>query len=112
MQKRAVLAWAQRKAAAFREARDRAAAERLWAVRRECSAAMFELGDAKLNEDIAIPMRQYERFAGLLDRLRRPVQPAYSHFRASRRRQPAREHHVSPARIPPNAARPRLRCSG
>jgi glycolate oxidase len=30
-------------------------------VRRKCSGAMFELGDAKLNEDIVIPMRQPTR---------------------------------------------------
>ena len=82
-QKRAVLAWARQHAAAFREARSRAEAEQLWAVRRKCSGAMFELGDAKLNEDIAIPMRQYERFAGFLERLRResglPI-PTFGHL--------------------------------
>jgi len=82
-QKRELLAWARRSATAFREARDRAAAEQLWAVRRKCSSAMFELGDAKLNEDVAIPMRQYERFARFLDRLRResglPI-PTFGHL--------------------------------
>jgi glycolate oxidase len=82
-QKREVLAWARSHAAAFREARSRAAAEQLWAVRRKCSGAMFELGDAKLNEDIAIPMRQYERFARFLERLRResrlPI-PTFGHL--------------------------------
>ena len=82
-QKRVLLDWARRKAVAFREARDRAAAEKLWSVRRKCSGAMFELGDAKLNEDIAIPMRQYERFARFLDRLRRqsglPI-PTFGHL--------------------------------
>ena len=38
----------------------------LWAVRRKCSGAMFELGDAKLNEDIVVPMRSYEKFARFL----------------------------------------------
>jgi glycolate oxidase len=82
-QKREVLAWARRHAAAFREARNRAAAEQLWAVRRKCSGAMFELGDSKLNEDIAIPMRKYERFARFLERLRResglPI-PTFGHL--------------------------------
>ena len=82
-QKRELLSWAGRTATAFREAQDRAAAEQLWAVRRKCSGAMFELGDAKLNEDIAIPMRQYERFARFLDRLRResglPI-PTFGHL--------------------------------
>ena len=35
--------------------------ESLWAVRRKCSGAMFELGDSKLNEDIVVPMRNYVR---------------------------------------------------
>ncbi|MDD3179673.1 MAG: FAD-linked oxidase C-terminal domain-containing protein [Opitutaceae bacterium] len=66
-----VLAWAGRHAAAFRAARDRAEAEALWAVRRKCSGAMFELGDSKLNEDIVVPMRNYGRFARFLALLRR-----------------------------------------
>jgi glycolate oxidase len=78
-----VLAWARRHAAAFRAARSRAEAEQLWTVRRQCSGAMFELGDAKLNEDVALPMRQYERFARFLDRLRRqsglPI-PTFGHL--------------------------------
>ncbi len=82
-QKRVLLDWARRNTVAFREARDRAAAEELWSVRRKCSGAMFELGDAKLNEDIAIPMRQYERFARFLDALRRksglPI-PTFGHL--------------------------------
>ncbi|HUJ43056.1 MAG TPA: FAD-linked oxidase C-terminal domain-containing protein [Opitutaceae bacterium] len=82
-QKRTVLAWARRRAGAFREARGRAQADRLWAVRRQCSGAMYELGDAKLNEDIVIPMRQYGRFARFLDRLRResrlPI-PTFGHL--------------------------------
>jgi glycolate oxidase len=32
---------------------------------------MFELGDAKLNEDIVIPMRSYVKFAKFLKRLKR-----------------------------------------
>ena len=82
-QKAVLLAWARREATAFREARDRDEAEQLWAVRRKCSGAMFELGDAKLNEDVAVPMRQYERFARFLDRLRRssglPI-PTFGHL--------------------------------
>ncbi len=82
-QKSVLLGWARRQAAVFRAARDRDAAEKLWAVRRECSAAMFKLGDSKLNEDTVIPMRQYERFARFLDRLRRqsglPI-PTFGHL--------------------------------
>jgi glycolate oxidase len=78
-----VLAWAQTTAVAFKEARSRAEAEELWAVRRKCSGAMFELGDAKLNEDIVVPMRHYEKFARFLARLKRssrlPI-PTFGHL--------------------------------
>ncbi len=82
-QKRTVLAWAARHALAHRAARTRAEAEALWAVRRKCSGAMFELGDAKLNEDIVVPMRNYEKFARFLEKLRResklPI-PTFGHL--------------------------------
>jgi glycolate oxidase len=70
-QRAAVLAWAGTHATADRAARSRAEAEELWAVRRKCSGAMFELGDAKLNEDIVVPMRNYVKFAQFLARLKR-----------------------------------------
>jgi glycolate oxidase len=70
-QRRIVMAWAKLHANAQRAARTRAEAEDLWAVRRKCSGAMFELGDAKLNEDIVIPMRNYVKFARFLARLKR-----------------------------------------
>jgi glycolate oxidase len=78
-----VLAWARQHAVAFKEARDRAEAETLWAVRRKCSGAMFELGDAKLNEDVVVPLRAYEKFARFLDRLRRESKlaiPTFGHL--------------------------------
>jgi len=82
-QKLLVLAWARRQAAAFRAARNRAEAEKLWAVRRKCSPAMFELGDSKLNEDIVVPLRNYEKFARFLRGLRRgsglPI-PTFGHL--------------------------------
>ena len=78
-----VLAWAREQALAYREARSRAEAEQLWAVRRKCSGAMFELGDAKLNEDVVLPMRSYERFARWLTGLKRlsrlPI-PTFGHL--------------------------------
>ncbi len=30
-------------------------AEQLWTIRRRCSQAMFQMGDAKLNEDVVVP---------------------------------------------------------
>lgn len=78
----AVLAWARGHAQGFRAARNRAEAEELWAVRRKCSGAMFELGDAKLNEDIVVPMRHYVKFARYLAGLKRrsglPI-PTFGH---------------------------------
>lgn len=82
-QKAQVLAWAETHASAFREARDRVEAEELWSVRRKCSGAMFALGDAKLNEDIVVPLRSYEKFAVFLDKLRKksrlPI-PTFGHL--------------------------------
>lgn len=78
-----VLAWAQSNALGFREARTRDEAEALWAVRRKCSGAMFELGDSKLNEDIVVPMRNYEKFARFLAGLKRRSRlaiPTFGHL--------------------------------
>ncbi len=81
--KEIVLAWAKANTLAFREARDRAEAEELWEVRRKCSGAMFALGDSKLNEDIVVPMRSYEKFAVFLDKLRKSSRlsiPTFGHL--------------------------------
>ncbi|MSU24964.1 MAG: FAD-binding protein [Opitutus sp.] len=82
-QSAALLAWAKANAAGHRVARTRAEAEQLWAVRRKCSGAMFALGDAKLNEDVVLPMRSYVKFAQFLARLKResglPV-PTFGHL--------------------------------
>jgi len=78
-----VLAWATAHALAFREAATRAEAEELWSVRRSCSSAMFALGDSKLNEDIVVPLKNYEKFARFLEKLRRrsrlPI-PTFGHL--------------------------------
>ncbi len=68
--KGAVLAWAAAHAAGHRVAGNREEAEALWAVRRKCSGAMFQMGDAKLNEDITVPLGAYEAFAVWLEQLR------------------------------------------
>lgn len=68
--KGAVLAWAAEHAAGAREAKSREEAEALWAVRRKCSGAMFQMGDAKLNEDITVPLGAYGEFAVWLEQLR------------------------------------------
>jgi glycolate oxidase len=68
--KKAVLAWAVAHAAGHRAAKNRDEAEALWAVRRKCSGAMFQMGDAKLNEDITVPLGAYEAFAVWLEKLR------------------------------------------
>jgi glycolate oxidase len=82
-EKQTVLAWAAAHAAAYREARDRTEAERLWEVRRGCSPAMFALADSKINEDIVIPLRSYEKFAAFLEKLRRRARlpiPTFGHL--------------------------------
>lgn len=82
-QRAVVLAWAEEHAQAHRAARTRSEAEQLWAVRRKCSGAMFELGDSKLNEDIVLPMRSYLKFMRFLAALKRssglPI-PTFGHL--------------------------------
>jgi len=78
-----LLKWARENALAFRAAKTREDAERLWAVRRKCSGAMFELGDSKLNEDIVVPLRSYGKFVRFIDGLRRSSQlsiPCFGHL--------------------------------
>ncbi len=70
-EKKILLEWASAEAASHRAARDRSEAEQLWSVRRKCSGAMFELGDAKLNEDIVVPMKSYLKFMRFLTALKR-----------------------------------------
>ncbi|KXU34743.1 FAD-linked oxidase [Cephaloticoccus primus] len=80
---RKMLAWAKAHSLAQRVARDRVEAEQLWAVRRKCSGAMFELGDSKLNEDIVIPMRAYPRFMRFLAGLKKSSRlhiPTFGHL--------------------------------
>jgi glycolate oxidase len=82
-EKSKVLEWAEKNAVAHRAARDRDEAEQLWAVRRKCSGAMFELADAKLNEDIVVPMRSYAKLMRFLVALKRssglPI-PTFGHL--------------------------------
>jgi glycolate oxidase len=64
-----VLEWAAQLGVASAEAATQDDAERLWEVRRKCSPAMFELGDAKLNEDVVVPLPRQVEFAQFLDEL-------------------------------------------
>ena len=95
-----VLAWAQQHTLAFKVARNRAEVEELWAVRRQCSGAMFELGDAKLNEDIVVPMKNYEKFARFITKLKRssklPI-PTFGHLADGNLHVNIMYHRASPA---------------
>jgi glycolate oxidase len=78
-----VMAWAKANAEGHRAAKTRAEAEQLWSVRRKCSGAMFQMGDAKLNEDITVPLASYEKFARFLVRLRKSsglAVPTFGHL--------------------------------
>ena len=82
-QSKVLLAWAKQHALAYRAARTRAEAEQLWEVRRKCYGAMFELGDAKLNEDIVIPMSSYAKFIAFLMKLKKATKlaiPTFGHL--------------------------------
>jgi glycolate oxidase len=67
---------------ALRDTGDPAAAEKLWQVRRTCSQAMFQMGDAKLNEDVVVPPRAYIpllNYARALSRTTGLATPTYGH---------------------------------
>jgi len=69
-------------ALAMRETDDTAKAEELWRVRRTCSQAMFQMGDAKLNEDVVVPPRSYRallRYAAQLKRETGLATPTFGH---------------------------------
>jgi glycolate oxidase len=81
-EKAVLLQWAKDTALAYRAAKNRTEAERLWAVRRKCSGAMFAMGDSKLNEDVVLPLRSYQKFIKFVDRLRRTSRlaiPCFGH---------------------------------
>lgn len=65
-----VRAWFAGKALAARETDDPAEAEALWQIRRTCSQAMYQLGNAKLNEDVVVPFRSYVPLIRLARRMR------------------------------------------
>jgi glycolate oxidase len=46
------------KALVIKEARNEAASEKIWQVRRTCSQSMFSLADTKLNEDVVVPIEK------------------------------------------------------
>jgi glycolate oxidase len=99
-QKKAALTWARQHAVGHRAAKNREEAEQLWAVRRKCSGAMFELGDAKLNEDIVVPMRSYAKFMRFLAKLKRssglPI-PTFGHLADGNLHVNIMYHRASPA---------------
>lgn len=57
-------------------------AENLWAVRRGCSQAMFELGDTKLNEDVVVPLDIQEPLLNFVRQTEREIalpMPVFGH---------------------------------
>ncbi len=61
-----VRAWATGTTIAFKETDVPAMAETFWDVRRACSPAMFLLANAKLNEDIVVPAKNFVRLLELM----------------------------------------------
>lgn len=53
-----LLIWANQHADRILQATSAAEAKALWRIRRECSHAMFQHGNAKLNEDIVVPLHK------------------------------------------------------
>ncbi|MCH6255565.1 FAD-binding protein [Puniceicoccaceae bacterium K14] len=76
------LEWAKESGIAFKEAKNEKTAEVLWNVRRACSGAMFALGNAKINEDIVVPLENQAKFARFIGRLQKKWElpmPTFGH---------------------------------
>ncbi|MDQ8202137.1 FAD-linked oxidase C-terminal domain-containing protein [Pelagicoccus sp. SDUM812003] len=69
--KKKAIEWAKAYGLAYREAKTAAQTDTLWSVRRKCSGAMFALGDAKINEDIVVPLESQAKFARFLKQLQK-----------------------------------------
>ncbi|MGJ3241612.1 MAG: FAD-binding oxidoreductase [Opitutales bacterium] len=79
-EKQVVRAWARESALGFRQAKDAEDREQLWAVRRKCSPAMFELGDSKLNQDVTVPLKQMPQLVAFAGKLRKKYQLSVAVF--------------------------------
>ena len=58
-------------------------AEKFWQLRRDCSQAMYTLGDTKINEDVVIPPQKYKTFFKSLKLLEKKIQlpmPTFGHL--------------------------------
>jgi len=69
--RKCVLEWAGTYGIAYSETYDRDEAEDLWEVRRKSSPNMFEMGNAKINEDIVVPLRSQLKLIRFVQRLSR-----------------------------------------
>lgn len=72
----------EKRAAASLQAKTAADAETLWAIRRKCSKAMFQLGDSKLNEDVVVPLDSQEALLDFTLRLKEEIglaTPTFGH---------------------------------
>lgn len=66
-----VLAWARERGLKHAETYDPEEAEKLWAVRRQSSPAMYELGNTKLNEDVVVPLRHMAKLIRFVNQLKK-----------------------------------------
>ena len=80
----------------FREARDRAEVDDLWAVRRSLSQALIALAPDRLGEDISVPRGAFPEVVRRIEAISRRAWPAHSHLRPRRGRQPASRGVVRP----------------
>lgn len=69
--RKTVLTWAGKRALRYSETYDREKAEQLWQVRRQCSPAMYEMGNTKLNEDVVVPLRNQKALVRFVRQLKK-----------------------------------------
>lgn len=73
-EKKVCLEWLREEALNFSQAKTEKAIEKLWSIRKNCSSAMFELGDLKLNEDISVPLDKQVLLIRFVRKLRKQCQ--------------------------------------
>ena len=69
--RKTVLSWAKERALRHSETYDFDEAEKLWQVRRQCSPAMYEMGNTKLNEDVVVPLRNQKALIRFVRQLKK-----------------------------------------
>ncbi len=62
--------WAKQDSLSYKIADNVDEREKAWSVRRQCSQAMYQLGDTKINEDVVVPLRFQKELIELTEKIK------------------------------------------